>query len=363
MQLHRWVGLAVGLFFLLSCVSGAILVFEKELDPLIYRNHYRHLSSPEGAALPLDALIHMARAYAAPSPLKQMSISADFPEQSNLIFVTEGGRLERTSLALHPVTGQLVSRIQGNRHLFTFTEEFHRRLLMDSLGKKITGLLCLAYMLILMTGLVIWWPKNKKVMKQRLKIKWDASRKRLNWDIHAVGGFYALPLLLLMCLTALTWSYKSFENGIYYLFDGTPKPKEEKISLKKVSSDGNAFIYQNIYNHALRISGKNQPISITVDERHDGLIHLNIDDDEYFFNASTAKIHSRTILADQSTGTRVRNYMEPLHTGSEFGFIGKSVYLLVVLFGAALPVTGFYIWLGRKKKKKKPILARQQSVC
>src|SRR5690606_6796518 len=102
----------------------------------------------------------------------------------------------------------------------------HRQLLMGKTGKVITGICCLSYLVILITGLFLWWPKNSKILRQRLKIKWDAKFKRVNWDLHAVAGFYSLPLLFLIAFTGLTWSYKWFNNGIFFLFDGKGPQKE-----------------------------------------------------------------------------------------------------------------------------------------
>jgi uncharacterized iron-regulated membrane protein len=352
-QIHRWAGLIVGLFFLLSCISGAVLVFEKELDPVLYPAHYYHQANSEGRVLPLDSLIHLARDFAKPLPLQELSIPADFPTTGNLIFRTDGGRLQRNYLALNPYTGMLTSTIPGGRHVFTFAEEFHRRLLLNDIGKKITGICCLIYLLILISGLILWWPKNKKVLKQRVKVTWDASRKRLNWDIHSVGGFYALALLFLMCFTGLTWSFKSFESCIFYIFDGKGKPKEEKISFPEQQIAGDRFIYQNTYRKAVQLFGKENTILLDLEQENTSVVKVQIDQDEYIFGGRNIRMLHKTLLEDQSTGTKVREFMKPLHTANRFGIIGKSVYLVVVLFGASMPVTGLYIWLGRKKKKKK----------
>jgi uncharacterized iron-regulated membrane protein len=52
-------------------------------------------------------------------------------------------------------------------------------------------------------------------------------------------------------------------------------------------------------------------------------------------------------------GTKIRRMVLPLHTGAVFGWITKLLALIVTLFTASLPVTGFLIWWKRKKKEKK----------
>jgi len=70
----------------------------------------------------------------------------------------------------------------------------------------------------------------RKAIKQRFKIKWNAKRKRLNWDLHAIIGFYLSFILILITFTGLVMSYDWAENLIYKLADG----KAQKVlSLKK----------------------------------------------------------------------------------------------------------------------------------
>ena len=41
-----------------------------------------------------------------------------------------------------------------------------------------------------------------------------------------------------------------------------------------------------------------------------------------------------------------------IHTGAIIGIAGKILMFCASLIASSLPVTGFYIWLGRRKKKK-----------
>jgi uncharacterized iron-regulated membrane protein len=47
---------------------------------------------------------------------------------------------------------------------------------------------------------------------------------------------------------------------------------------------------------------------------------------------------------------KVRRAVYPIHTGSFGGVFTKIIALLVSLFAASLPVTGFLVWWGRRKK-------------
>lgn len=44
-----------------------------------------------------------------------------------------------------------------------------------------------------------------------------------------------------------------------------------------------------------------------------------------------------------------------LHVGAIGGLTTKIIYFTASLICASLPITGFYIWLGRKKKQKSTV--------
>jgi uncharacterized iron-regulated membrane protein len=78
----------------------------------------------------------------------------------------------------------------------------HRWLLggSDSIGKTITGISTLIFLFILITGIILWWPKTKNILLRQLKIKQSAGWKRFNHDLHIVLGFYSAIFLFIFAL-------------------------------------------------------------------------------------------------------------------------------------------------------------------
>lgn len=58
-------------------------------------------------------------------------------------------------------------------------------------------------LLTLISGLVIWWPRNRKVLKNHLVIKVRKGWRRFWHDLHVAGGIYTQLLLLALALTGL----------------------------------------------------------------------------------------------------------------------------------------------------------------
>jgi uncharacterized iron-regulated membrane protein len=82
------------------------------------------------------------------------------------------------------------------------------------------------------TGIVLWWPKNKQV-KATFTIKWNAKWRRKNYDLIIVMGFYATRSRSILALTGLVWGFEWFSTFVYRAVGGDKKIiYEEPLSSK-----------------------------------------------------------------------------------------------------------------------------------
>ena len=103
------------------------------------------------------------------------------------------------------------------------------------IGTTIIDFSTLIFTILLITGIVLWWPKNKSARKQRFKFAWkkSTSGKRKNYDLHNVLGFYASFIAIVIALTGLIWGFKFFESTIYSSLGGEKSLEwQEPVSLK-----------------------------------------------------------------------------------------------------------------------------------
>ena len=84
------------------------------------------------------------------------------------------------------------------------------------------GIPVIIFMVMLITGIVLWWPKNKAARKQRFSFKWKniKSWKRKNYDLHNVLGFYASIFALIFSITGLFYAFFVVQAMIYVVFSG-----------------------------------------------------------------------------------------------------------------------------------------------
>src|SRR5688572_4624294 len=88
----------------------------------------------------------------------------------------------------------------------------------------------------LISGLILWWPKNKKASRQRFSIKWSARWRRKNYDLHNVLGFYSLGIALILALTGLVWGFEWFAKSAHTIAGG-----EKSLMYEEPLSDSTNF--------------------------------------------------------------------------------------------------------------------------
>ncbi|AWO00658.1 PepSY domain-containing protein [Chitinophaga alhagiae] len=359
-QLHLWLGLVSGLVVLVVTLSGAVLVFEKELEPLTSPSLY--YVQPGAQRLPIDSLKKQAERFNPAMKLVRVEMEPHAANRTMLFFGKEG--TVTWMLAVNPYTGAVVRAADFEKRFFRILLNLHRYLLANELGKAVTGVCCLIFLVLVISGIVLWWPRRWKYFRQRIAIKWNGSFKRVVWDLHAVGGFYVHLVIFVIAFTGLTWSYKWFNNGIFLLFDGKPMVAY-KAPANKVMQPGGAGFYERVYqqaNQELAYKGSmviqfppSDSIAVTVTKESYEARITNVVDFIYY-EQGTGNLLQKRLYKDQSTGMKVRRAVYPVHTGEIFGWPTKLLALLACLVAASLPVTGLLIWLkgarGSEPKQK-----------
>ena len=367
--LHLWLGLGSGLIVFIVALTGSLLVFEEELEPLIHAQFHTIAPPANGQPLPLDQLVKTATAQFPGKKVSRIEVEPQ-PERTVVIGLKQSKNpKDLLSVAMNPYTGQVVATRQEQKAFYSVVLQLHRYLCLGETGKIITGISCSMFLIIMFSGLVLWWP-NRKNRQQRFTIKWGASAKRLTWDLHAVFGFYVLPFVFLIASTGLIWSYKWVNNLLFYAFDGKPQTKREApanlISATPLQTD----IYQKIYTKTNQLLPYTGPVTIALPEKdslsitsskknHDATISNIVD--FLYFDSNTGDLIKKRLYVDETRGFKARRMVFPIHTGSLLGWPTKIIALLVALIAASLPISGFLIWWNKRKKTKKSVRKSSQS--
>ncbi|OJZ06962.1 PepSY-associated TM helix domain-containing protein [Sphingobacterium sp. 40-24] len=355
-KLHLYLGLLFGIIFFTVCVTGMLLSFEKELTPLLWPKEQQ--VTVQSNRLSLAHISQKAEAIFPDKKLFRIEIPAD-PSRS---FRIQYGQ-KKTGYwyaYIDPYTGALLSKGRQSDRFFQKTLDIHRFLLVEKIGSTLTGISALAAFFLALSGIYLWWPKNKSMLKQRVTMKMAASLKRKIWDFHAVGGFYASLFLIIFTLTGLTWSFDWYNKQFYKVLGSTQKSTKEKISNINNQAFSDYLVLDTIYQQLNSLYPSSGNIIITFPEKKDLAFALTKENfsnttlqiNQAFFDSKSGQLLKNNPLEKLPLAQQAQRMMKSIHLGSIFGLPSKIIVFLAVTLAASLPITGIWIWLNKRRKKK-----------
>lgn len=358
LALHRGVGMLIGVLVSLLCLTGAMMIFEDELRELASPELY--FSTPpreDTAPIELSDLAQSLTLRTLGEEKRNVVSGITIPSEEGRNYIAHLERGEEM-LYVNPYTGEIVERRTKRDGFFGGVMRLHRWLLdaSKSWGKAIVGYGTLGFLLVLLSGLIVWLPKGRKALRPSLTVKTTASRPRLLYDLHRSLGIYVLIPLLVIATTGLNWSFPWWRSGLYGIFSTEyPQKKsqpsaESEAELPTINYAQWATVARQLRaqypeSRSIRVGAGKAEVSIC------GFFGNPRAVDKVTFDPNSGEITKITPYAEESRGQRVRGWIYALHTGSWGGWLSKLLTLIVVLIGATLPWTGMYI-MNRKKTAK-----------
>ncbi|WP_102407496.1 PepSY-associated TM helix domain-containing protein [Parabacteroides bouchesdurhonensis] len=376
-KIHLWLSVPFGLIISIICFSGAALVFEDEVMELCRHDLY-YVKKVEATPLPIGQLVEKVTVILPDSvSVTGVSVSSD-PDRAYQVSLSKP---RRASIYVDQYTGEIKGKNE-RAAFFMFMFRTHRWLL-DSMkpdggvfwGKMIVGVSTLLFVFILITGAIIWIPRSAKALKNRLKIVMNKGWRRFWYDLHVAGGIYAIVVLLVLSLTGLTWSFSWYRSAFYKVFgvEMQQQPQhggqqqeaktEQKRGEGKLNGKGeradkpqNIFAsWQSVYDVLSQQNPDYKQITVS-----NGSAKVSFDRygnqraaDSYTFNPGNGEITDIKLYEDADTSGKIRGWIYSVHVGNWGGMFTRIITFLVTLFGATLPLTGYYLWIKRSWNKRK----------
>lgn len=372
--LHLWLGLVTGIVMVIVCVTGCLYVFIDEIKSVL--NPETNIARQDKPVLtPSQLSDAAAKIY----PDKKVSYATY--QQGKAITVGLGeGRRGNITLYINPYTGKLIKKEikeKGETDFFSFVLSGHRFLWMPyKIGRPIVNYSTLIFVFLLITGMVLWWPKKwtKSTRERSFQIKWGASFKRVNYDFHNVLGFYSLLVVLAIALTGMVYGIEWYSKGLYWVTSAGQSLPDYK-DVKSDSLQANKFYtsraamdlaWKKVITKTPEAQGFYYGYPDTTDAKSTINIYIYPTAGRYYDNMSFA-FDRHTLkefpahpvydvkFSEASFPAKIRKMNYDIHVGSILGLPGKILAFFGALIGASLPITGFIIWWGKRKKKpKKP---------
>ena len=333
-KIHLWLSVPFGVIITLICFSGAMLVFEKEMTRLCYADIYK-VENGGGRPLPLNIL---AAKVSSTLPdgveVTGITVSSDPTEayKANL------SKPRRAAVYINQYTGAVTGKYE--RPAFFATMFSLHRWLMDSgrpegrpaYGKIIVGISTIMFVISLISGVCVWWPKTRRSLAGSMKITMGKGRFRLWRSLH-------------------NDKQKSGDKN-----KGARNGRADKKQNGGSNAASTKFArWQQVYDrlrtenpHAAQITVGDGTASVTPSKF--GNTRAS---DRYTFCTSTGRITSAVKYADAAPQGKVRGWIYSVHAGTFGGYATRVLWFLAALLGASLPLTGYYLWIRRLVRTKR----------
>lgn len=397
-RLHLWLSVPFGVIISLICFTGAMLVFEREITELIRYDRY-HVEQVGSKTLPIHTLVEKIVPHldkVAPHSEEKTTITGvTISNDPSRPYKVDLSQPRRAGMMVNQYTGEVLGMDQ-RMPFFVTMFKLHRWILMDSpdndediwWGKLIVGISTLMFVFVLISGFIAWLPKTTRGLSKQMRIHARRGLKRFFLELHTIGGVYACIFLLAMALTGLTWSFDWYRNGFYSLFGadmsekkgGAPggghghpggKPQgnaqpQQTSSVPQAAAEAeeteeepsvpeNYLVWQRVYEQVKQKESQSRVISIDEEEADAAFSNLGNAraSNTYSYDSESGQLTDVETYDQAKPKQKIRGWVYAVHTGSWGGYLTRILQFLAALFGATLPITGYYLWIKRSLKKKR----------
>ena len=374
---HFYAGLIFAPFLVMLAVTGSIYLFKPQIENVLYQKYYE--VSPQE-----DRISATEQINAVKTKHPDASITAYRPGESEdrssevKIATAEAS----STVFINPYTGKMIGELADDDRIMNKVEEIHGELMAGTIGDRIVELVACWAIVLIVTGLFLWFPRKKAagwsgVLIPRLR----QGKKIFRRDLHAVPAFWITAGMLFLILTGLPWSgfwganFQSVatNQGLGYppsIWGGeAPLSAVQTKDVAEVPWAAETLDVPKSNVEGLVPASIDDIVSIAKQQGMDPSFTISIPSDPagvYTLSAYPAKAENEaTIHLDQYSGAVLADYRFAnygligkivalgitLHKGTEFGLINQLISLAICLGIILVAVSGFYLWLKRKPGK------------
>lgn len=370
-QIHWFLGITAGLILSLMGITGAIYSYDQQILKWINQESYvvEVVNTPK--LTPAQLYQHFNQQQPE-IEINSITIAAD-PTASSTVNIKKEGARRGYNMMVNPYTAEILPEVKG-REFFQFIQRLHRNLTAGEYGAQITGASTLMLIFFVLSGLYLRFPK-KHSLKQWLFIKPKLKGRNFIWDLHAVVGTWVVIFYLLFACTGLYWSYDWWRAGMFKVM-GVEQPQRHQQNHdqnKKEQPDlsnqqVNTILTQAWTGVNANIGREYSSLTLNIPKLADQKIELTFIDptpqherarNQAIYNYQSHQFEKLDLYEDKKLNEKIMSSMLPVHRGSFFGSTYQFIAMLASLTMPLFFVTGWMLYLKRRKQKKLTQSARQ----
>ncbi|MFT3881113.1 MAG: PepSY-associated TM helix domain-containing protein [Gemmatales bacterium] len=361
-RIHIWIGLIAAVPWILQGITGALLVFERQLDAAT--NPSLFYVQPTEQRLNLD---HQLAVVKRERPdLVNTAYGVDLtarPGYATMILAkpnSEAGPKEGTRLFVDPYRGVLLGTQSYRESLMGKVYNFHRTFYIEPWGKWITSFSAILLMASAATGFVLYFYRRRQRLMQGRLYRW-----------HTRLGVWMAPMIFLIAFNGAFVTYRFMLVPLIYLIADGKIPEEMQKPIKidippnasRITLERALQIAEEAVPNATNAvmtepMNPKRPITVIRKKQNEP---RELGGTFVLINPYTGQVMGINDFTDGSLGNRLTYLSIHLHTGQVGGYFGEGGRIATQLLwlGTALciPLLAFFAIASRWKRRSKPSIS------
>lgn len=349
LKAHGWIALGVGWLLALVGLIGALLIVAQPLDRWSHPQFFKIERRAAAAAPTLESI--REQLIATFGSKASFTLRPPRDAEHTMWVIVRGGPWSGT-VYLNPATGQEQGRRGEYEGIVNVLFKFHSALLLQDTGKAILAWIALSYLVLLISGLMLWWPKRWPPV---LKIELRKGLLRGLFDMHRLGGAVFGLLIALSVASGAYMAWRPLSEFVTTLSGEKPikPPKIPKGEARQTA----ALSLDELVAHA-QARFPNDPIGyihLPAEASRPIRVRLRLADDPHPNGLTSVWLHPQTgaVLAlnrwnELDPGARFFSFVYPLHTGELGGVFLEAVTFISGLALGMLGISGIWLWWRRR---------------
>lgn len=271
---------------------------------------------------------------------------------------------EGVALHLDPWNGRVLGETGEGESLSGRLVTLHTRLFAGEPGGLVVLIATAALVGLVPLGMLLWWPRRRAALGRALTVELRRGVRRANYDLHNVLGFYVSVVVLVLAATGVLLATPSLRDlgrravakvlpapeaaSLPPVEAGAPAP-EGVTTLDAALGHGRRLFPGAPWVRAVLPGGSSSTIRVLAAESPDG------DATRYHTVRVGGDGAVRRVdrYGDASPAERFDRLVNQLHTASGLGPVYRWVAIVACLVTGTLPITGFLIWLDRRRRARR----------
>jgi uncharacterized iron-regulated membrane protein len=378
---HFYAGVFAIPFVIILSITGALYLFKPQLDA-IHDAPYRNLSVTDSPSTP-EQQVAAALAAVPNAKFNAYELPRAKTDAVNVLLMQAG---EKVRVYVHPQNLQILLVEQEEKRFLRIVHDIHGELLLGKLGSVLVELAACWAIVLVLTGIYLWWPRNAKGLGGILYPRFSLSG-RLFWrDVHSVIGIWISCWVLFLLLTGLPWAlvWGSAFKEVRALTGTAAVQQDWVVAGKKESASSGEehaeHIHQDLHqerhhiehemNHSAAIANEklvslsnivasaqslqfSYPVLVSPPSQKspDWSVKSNAQNRplraDAYFSAATGELTNQQSFADRHVIDRAVGIGVAAHEGQLFGWLNQLLGLLTALGLVAMSISGFIMWRKR----------------